>query len=395
MPRCTDSSLYLVLSTSDPTHCTSISLLLGIILNVALPFLIHNIMPRASLLPPKSSNPNSRAILSFEERCLQFPCGQLIQALRVNIADLMLLEYQDSRVLRFLRRGEFMMKLVKHSFSPIVVAACTVECIHWPLARDAPVFRIGVRSFLMAVPGLLYALRFPRSCPEQRMVFLEVLFMRFCDYADFSHIQSAMGASENDPDFWMRARDQIRSTLDSKLLQSGHFIGLSPTAVGDQSSELLRVCRASGTAQVVMKAILAGILQSTHTDIHEMRADAKNPRRPVDIPEAYPKISVFTNIIEALELAWVTTSGSSHLLREAAGKSATLQPSDFNTWSLNESGVVCLVELLVHTGETLDRNSSNQPRSEPEEGTEINKEGGEDEQMNPEIIFPIMHKGDY
>lgn len=212
----------------------------------------------------------------------------------------------------------------------------------------------------------------------------------FISKCSFLCFVTAMGASENDPDFWMRARDQIRSTLDSKLLRSGHFIGLSPTAVGDQSSELLRVCRASGTAQVVMKAILAGILQSTHTDIHEMRADAKNPRRPVDIPEAYPKISVFTNIIEALELAWVTTSGSSHLLREAAGKSATLQPSDFNTWSLNESGVFCLVELLVHTGETLDRNSSNQPRSEPEEGTEINKEGGEDEQMNPEIIFPII-----
>lgn len=192
----------------------------------------------------------------------------------------------------------------------------------------------------------------------------------------------------------MRARDQIRSTLDSKLLQSGYFVGLSPTAVGGQRSELLRVCRASGTAQVVMKAILAGILQSVHTDIHEMMPDAKNPRRPVDIPEAYPKISVFTNLMEALELAWVMRSGSSHLLEEAAGKTAKLKPSDFNTWSLNESGLACLVELLMHTGETPDRNSSNETASEPEEGTEMDKEGGEEEQMNPEMIFPIVHKGD-
>lgn len=147
----------------------------------------YTTMQRASQLPSSSSNPNPRASLSFEERCLQFQCGQLIQALRIDSADVMLLEYQDNQVLRFLRRGEFIIKLVRHSFSPMVVTVCSVGCIHLPLARDAPVFRVGVRSFLVAVPGLLYALRFPPSCPEQRMVFLDVLLMRFCDYANFSN----------------------------------------------------------------------------------------------------------------------------------------------------------------------------------------------------------------
>ena len=155
------------------------------------------------------------------------------------------------------------------------------------------------------------------------------------------------------------------------------------------------MCRTSGTAQVVMKAVLAGYLQSVHTNIHEMKPDTENPSRPADIPEAYPKISVFTNLMEALELAWAVSSGSSHLLREAAGgKPAMLKPSDFNTWSLNKSGIVCLVEPLMHPGETSDRNSSNQPASEPKEGTEIDKEGGEDEEMNTEMIFPVMHRGD-
>lgn len=206
------------------------------------------------------------------------------------------------------------------------------------------------------------------------------------------------GASENDPDFWMRARDQLRSSLDSKLLKSGYFIGTSPTAVGDQRSELLRVCRASGTSQVVMKAILSGILQSVHINIHEMKPDAEHPSRPVDIPEAYPKISVFTSIMEAVELAWVATSSSSQLQRKApAGKPETEWPSDFNTWSLKESGLACLVEVLTKKpGETSnpDRSGgSNQPSTEPGGGWQINKDGRGDEPMNPEIIFPIMHYG--
>lgn len=134
-------------------------------------------MPSPSNIPPGAAG-----------RVQEYSMGTLVDVVRADGAVLMLLGYGNTHSLRFLKRGGFVMKLMLQTISTITVATCIVDSMHWPLAKDAPIVRVASRSFLFALPGLLYALWFPPTTAERTVTLLAEVFDQFSYYEDFTHV---------------------------------------------------------------------------------------------------------------------------------------------------------------------------------------------------------------
>lgn len=123
-----------------------------------------------------------------EGRIKEFPMGTLMEVVQAEQAVLVLMEYANPNSLQLLRRGRFAMMLMLHSMSTIILAACMVDNMYWPLARDSLVFRVGARSFLISLPGLLYGLWFPPTSYQSAITLLVDVFRQFSHYEDFKHV---------------------------------------------------------------------------------------------------------------------------------------------------------------------------------------------------------------
>lgn len=123
---------------------------------------------------------------------------------------------------------------------------------------------------------------------------------------------------DNEPNSWAKSRRKIETIANKALSRFGQVPGKSPSAVGNQDSGLLKVLRTSAATKMVSSAILTGSLRSKHIDIQDMRPQDKCDNENVSVidQQAFPSISVFSNLVEALEIAWVISSGNSHLLKE-------------------------------------------------------------------------------
>lgn len=95
------------------------------------------------------------------------------------------MNYDENMTNKIAHRSEFSIKLVTQAINSILMAYCAVgEKIMWPLAKDAPVIRVGYACFVLGIPGILYALQFPLTSPKEMMTMVEVTFKRFAYYED-------------------------------------------------------------------------------------------------------------------------------------------------------------------------------------------------------------------
>ncbi|KAJ4965378.1 hypothetical protein NE237_017227 [Protea cynaroides] len=90
-----------------------------------------------------------------------------------------------------IRTGEFALRVAMQSISSILVVFCVVGDLHWPITMDAPVLRVGSRSFAFAMPGFLYGLQFAENCYQDQLEILAMLFMKFAYFED--HSKRAIG----------------------------------------------------------------------------------------------------------------------------------------------------------------------------------------------------------
>ncbi|KDO41159.1 hypothetical protein CISIN_1g041126mg [Citrus sinensis] len=259
------------------------------------------------------------------------------------------MDYDDEQTLRFLRLGDFSVVLIMQKCSPIMMITCTVGELQWSITKDAPVIRVDTRGFGFAMPGLLYGLQFSSSCQEAMMDTLETIFIKFADY---KHLRRGeVGGypwEDNEPNLWAKSRRKIEKIANKALSRFGQVPGKSLSAVGNQDSGLLKVLRTSAATKMVSNAILTGSLRSRHIDIQDMRPQDKcnNENVSAIYQQAFPSISVFNNLVEAVEIAWVISSGDSHLLKEKKiGELKVLV--GFQIWRLNQEGIVAFVEKLI------------------------------------------------
>lgn len=81
--------------------------------------------------------------------------------------------------------GDFSVRIIRLSGNPVSMVTCMVGDHQWMLAKDSMVLRVAARSFVFALPGLLYGLALPCGELEKKQCrMLEEIFASFCAYQD-------------------------------------------------------------------------------------------------------------------------------------------------------------------------------------------------------------------
>ncbi|KAJ0039522.1 hypothetical protein Pint_26694 [Pistacia integerrima] len=272
--------------------------------------------------PSSSSTQMSSSAYSIINQT-QPSLGSVTEVFKLPCAALLQLDYDDDKSLRFLRHGGFVVNLIMQSSSPVLMVSCMVEKFQWPITKDAPVIRIGTRSFAFAMPGILYGLQFPLCCEEEMIDTLERVFMKFACYKDLNEGEAGYPYADTTPNLWSKMRTQIENIAHNTLAQFGHSPGKSLSTVGSQASGLLRALRTSASTKMVGDAILSGALKAMHIEIQDLRPQQKcseQDNQSIIFQQAFPSICVFSNLVEAVEVAWVAANGESHLLKEKPAK---------------------------------------------------------------------------
>ncbi|KAK2663028.1 hypothetical protein Ddye_001602 [Dipteronia dyeriana] len=268
-------------------------------------------------------------------------------------AEVLCMDYNENCEINFLRYGEldgkFGVNLIIQSMSPLMMVTCTVYGLQWPISKDAPIIRVGQRRFAFGIPGLVYGLQFPSSCEEENMNTLERIFMKFGHYHDLT-VRKSTGyrLKEDDPKFWQKILPRIEIIAHNTLSKFGHHPGRSPSAVDNQDMGIERVHQTSDIIKMVSDAILSGSLKFNHIELQDMRSEKKcgaNSGSSAIISEqVFASVSVFTDLVEAIELEQVIASGKSHLLK---GKFAGLiELVGFKMWRLNQLGIAAFMKKL-------------------------------------------------
>lgn len=146
-------------------------------------------------------------------------------------------------------------------------------------------------------------------------------------------------------------RPQIENIAHSTLAGFGIAPGKSPSAVGSQAFGLLRAIRTSASTKMVHEAIVSGALKATHIDIQDLRPQQKcgeHEYQSIISQQAFSSICVFSNLVQAVELAWVAANGESHLLKQKFQGNVKYLVG-FKIWRLNERGLVAFIEKLIWT----------------------------------------------
>ncbi|PON65266.1 hypothetical protein PanWU01x14_117830 [Parasponia andersonii] len=203
------------------------------------------------------------------------------------------------------------------------MCVCVLRELQWPLVRDAPVFRVGLRTFVFAMPGLLYGLQFHASCRTDVMDTLERVFLKFGYYKDLNESGAGYNLQDNEPQFWQRVRPQIELLAHQTLSKLGHTPGrrlpsIITNTMDFHYSGLLRALRMSSTAKMIGQAILSHSVKAIHFNIVNPKSTMRTPtsndgklRNDDDHPTYYASVNVFTHLVDAVEVAWKVAFGDS------------------------------------------------------------------------------------
>lgn len=118
------------------------------------------------------------------------PQGTKIDLFTYNLVAVVLLNYKsdamdEDNYMRWMGLGVFTISIVAHVSNAIAAIFCSVDNFDWPLTKDMAIVRMGQRTFVIGMPGLLYALQLPSTCEPTDIARLEKLFLRFAHYTDF------------------------------------------------------------------------------------------------------------------------------------------------------------------------------------------------------------------
>lgn len=149
---------------------------------------------------------------------------------------------------------------------------------------------------------------------------------------------------ESEQAFWPKSLPRIEAIIHSKLAAFGHIPGRSLSAVGDESPCLLRAIRLSSVIGLVSNLMLSGELNPAHTRIYNsnLRPSLHNYNE-IHGHRAFPSITLFTKIVDAVETILVIAAGDVRLLKTQYPVLA--QPYRFKLWSFNKEGVAFLLKL--------------------------------------------------
>ncbi|XP_058084856.1 uncharacterized protein LOC131232555 isoform X2 [Magnolia sinica] len=277
--------------------------------------------------------------VSTAESALECPTGTDTELIRIGGAELSLIGHDRS--INAIRSGEFTIRIIRQSISPLSAAICTVGEHQWPIAKDSPVLRVGPKRFCFTLPGFFYGLTFSDSCLEDDLKRLKGILMMFCSYEDNSDSSLCMPGAETE--FWQSALPGIEN-LSYQMLEKITAGQAKSTVWAENSNSISnkvqKAIRMSAVVKLVSKALLKGAIDlNLHVNVVGRILTSTNDRKQCRT-SAFASIRVFSDLVDAVETAGRSiTSNAKHRITWSSGR----------YWNFNKSGLTLLLRAVAAT----------------------------------------------
>ncbi|CAJ1856931.1 unnamed protein product [Sphenostylis stenocarpa] len=253
------------------------------------------------------------------------------------MSELSLMEYDNARRVRTVSAGAFTLKTIKQINCPILAKICCVEKFKWPLTNDSVVLRVTTRTFIIALPGLLYALQFPGICSRERLRILSNEFRVNGHFQDLRGMKLGGSSMEyNESGMLSSLRPHFEPIAHEALIEMGNIPGISRFCMQEHNSSFLRACRMSVITKTIMESMRVKTMTSSLVDIKET-----NPSDEEQTGRAYAVASTYTRLVDAAEYASLVSCGLGEELENVVSPlrfgSVDL---GFKVWNLNEIGLL-------------------------------------------------------
>ncbi|CAK9213916.1 unnamed protein product [Sphagnum troendelagicum] len=201
------------------------------------------------------------------------PMGSEVELVkRVSGAQLFLVDVEESVLMQC---GEFSLRLLKQTHSPLAAVLASVGEVQWPVGKDAPILKVWNRRYTFALPGLVYGLSFPDSTPPAVLQQLESVMDQYCTFEIHqvaAHEQQTMNIATNVKigqrvagdaaiigKYWTAVAPDVQTTSASiarQICSTSSIVADSILMGGDWVS--LSIQQAGGAAAYVMKSKVVG-----------------------------------------------------------------------------------------------------------------------------------------
>jgi len=191
---------------------------------------------------------------------------------RVSGAQLFLVDVEESVLMQC---GEFSLRLLKQTHSPLAAVVASVGEVQWPVGKDAPILKVWNRRYTFALPGLVYGLSFPDSTPLAVLQQLESVMDQYCTFEIHqvaAHEQQnmniatnvkigprAVGDAASIGTYWTAVAPDVQTTsarIARQICSTSSIVADSILMGGDWVS--LSIQQAGGAAAYVMKSKVVG-----------------------------------------------------------------------------------------------------------------------------------------
>lgn len=320
--------------------------------------------------------------------------GSYRELISIKNVQLYLIDGEESVLMQ---SGEFSLKLLKQTHSPLAVVVANVGEVQWPVGKDAPVLKLYHRRYTFALPGLVYGMIPPDTATAATLHNLELIL---ADYSTFETHPEIAGshplAVRDQAGYWnavapevetlsSRVARQIDSTstiVANSIVLGGDWAALgikhgvsmlkrkgpdSPPgrtqpADGGVSPRMMKrmqqARRMSAVAKLMSRTLLKGAISADGHVSRTLGLDV-NPASSSNV--AVASVDAFGKVVEAVETAGkslydVTQKHGSEIVQERFGPGAgqVLQEglgavgNVINTaWTLNKMGVRMLLRMTA------------------------------------------------
>lgn len=329
--------------------------------------------------------------------------GSQRELIHIRGAQLYLIDGEESVLMQ---SGEFSLKLLKQTHSPLAVVVANVGEVQWPVGKDAPALKVFHWRYTFALPGLVYGVVLPDSTSGVTIQQFETILAEYSTFETHHEIAKSVQsqlATRDNAGYWTavapevetlssRVARQIDST--STIVANSIVIGSDWAALGiKHSASLLKrkgpdsppegssgvsprmmkrmqqARRMSAVAKLMSRTLLKGAISADGHVSKGLGLDVNAAASgPIYTPQddsarnvAVASVDAFGKVVEAVETAGkslydVTQKLGTEVVQERFGPQAgqVLQDSMgvvgnvINTaWTLNKMGVKMLLRMTA------------------------------------------------
>lgn len=114
--------------------------------------------------------------------------GSQRELINIRGAQLYLIDGEETVIMQ---SGDFSLKLLKQTHSPLAVVVANVGEVQWPVGKDAPALKVFHRRYTFALPGLVYGMILPESTSAEILQQLEIILAEYSTFETHHEIANS------------------------------------------------------------------------------------------------------------------------------------------------------------------------------------------------------------